>query len=79
MLLTWGTAYENWLISSLKNPNNQRSILIDYDLESIKWAMPENKSFITRWGIFPYKDLPIKYFLLNDTSNYVFFDSKLNP
>lgn len=79
LLLTWGTAYENWLISSLKNPNNQRSILIDYDLESIKWALPENKSFITRWGIFPYKDLPIKYFLLNDTSNYVFFDSKLNP
>ncbi len=76
LLITWGSAYETWLLSSLKTPQNQRSILIDYELETLKSLTVENKSFFTRWGLFAYSDLPVKYFSYTDTSEYILFENK---
>lgn len=77
LMVTWGSSYESLLISALKNPDNPRSILIDYDLDKKEWALDQNKSFFTHWEIFQYKNLPEKYFRLNDSSRYVYFNPDL--
>lgn len=77
LMITWGSSYESLFISALKNPDNPRSILIDYELDKKEWAFDQNKSFFTHWEILPYKDLPEKYFRFNDSSRYVYFNSAL--
>jgi hypothetical protein len=77
LMMTWGSPYESWLISSYNNPKNARSILIDSDAEKFAGARNENKSFVTQWGIFPYSEMPEKYFPFHDTTAYVYFDKAM--
>lgn len=74
LVMSWGSSYEFWLLSSLKNPTNVRSIIIDENPSSLDWALANNKGFLTEWGMFDYKDLPQQYFNFQDTTYYQKFD-----
>lgn len=69
LLMSWGSSYEFWLLSSLQN-EHPRSILIDEDPSRLDWALSNNKGMITEWGVFEYKDLPQRYFNFTDTTYY---------
>ena len=71
LVMTWATPYEFWLISTIET-GETRSIFITEDMKNIEWTRNLNEKFITKWGAFPYKDLPPQYFILNDTTLYEF-------
>ena len=77
LMMTWGSPYESWLISTYNNPQNARSIVINEDAELYRGVINENKSFLTEWGVFPYSALPEKHFPFHDTSAYVFFNKEM--
>jgi hypothetical protein len=63
--LTWGSAYEFWLLSTLET-NQSRSVIIEgipheFDGENNK------KVFLTKYGAYDYDQLNKKYFIFNDT------------
>ncbi len=69
LMTTWAMSYEVWLLSTVES-NVSRSILVIDQPEKYHWALGENKTFITQWGLFEYDKLPSKYFILKDTSHY---------
>ncbi|MEI7801585.1 MAG: hypothetical protein WCI97_02950 [Bacteroidota bacterium] len=77
LIITWGSAYEGWLISSMKKPFETRSIIIDYDLERHIQVMNHNKIFIGMFKNFQCSKLDTNYFHFQDTSHYVLFDEKM--
>ncbi len=70
LIQSWGSSFEFWLLSSLRDPGNPRSIVIDEDPSRFDWARPNNHAFFTEWDIFPYDELPKQYFNFQDTSYY---------
>lgn len=70
LLMTWGTSYEIWLLSTIEQ-GFSRSIIIEEREGEFDWALPNSNSFITKWGYFYYTDLNKKYFIFNDTSDYI--------
>ncbi len=69
LLMTWATPYEFWLLSTI-DQGETRSVFITDNFEEIVWTRNLNEKFITKWGAYPYKDLPPKYFNFKDTSLY---------
>ncbi len=76
LVMSWGSSYEFWLLSTLKNPNHVCSIIIDENPSSLDWALGNNKGFLTEWGMFDYSALPKGYFNFQDTTYYQKFDLK---
>lgn len=70
LIMTWGTPYETWLLSSRKG-GATKSILITPQPKELEWTISNTKAFITPWGVFEYKDLPNSYFHFIDYSPYV--------
>lgn len=70
LMMSWGASYEFWLLSSLQNPENPRSIIIAENPGEFDWAMDDPAVFITKWGAFKYSELPKRYFNFADTSRY---------
>lgn len=70
--MAWGSPYEFWLLSTIKK-NETRSVVITDHPEAFGWALADNKSFITKWGVFKYDQLPERYFTMHDTSYYVIY------
>jgi hypothetical protein len=70
IMMSWGSSYEFWLLSSCNDPSNPRSVIIDENPSQFDWALGNNKALITEWGVFDYKDLPAKYFNFSDTTYY---------
>jgi hypothetical protein len=68
--MTWGSSYEFWLLSSIRNPDAPRSIVIDEDPARFDWALGNNSTFFTEWGNYPYAELPKEYFNFTDISFY---------
>ncbi|HMX39422.1 MAG TPA: hypothetical protein PKD78_03810 [Saprospiraceae bacterium] len=66
MLMTWGTGYEFWLLSTVEE-GRTRSVLIDDSPRQFGWAMNDSRLFLTKWGAFPYEKLPQRYFIFRDT------------
>ncbi|TVR75838.1 MAG: hypothetical protein EA412_14760 [Chitinophagaceae bacterium] len=75
LLMTWGSSYEFWLLSTMERGYSS-SIIIEEEKGEFDWALYENKSMITKWGAYEYNSLREDYFIFNDTSNYkkVYFD-----
>lgn len=73
LLMTWGSSYEFWLLSTLEK-GISRSIIIEELPGEFDWAIPANKSFISKWGTFEYTDLNTKYFVFTDTTQYIKFE-----
>jgi len=67
--MVWATPYEIWLLSTIKTGETKSMVLID-NPEELNWARDRNKSFITKWGVFDYENLPERYFNFQDTSPY---------
>ena len=66
LLMTWGTPYEFWLLSTAESKKSA-SIIINDHIPGLEYAIGDPKAFITTWGAIPYRDFPKKYFLFNDT------------
>ncbi len=77
LIISWGSAYESWLISSMHSPFESRSIIIDYDLERHIKVMKKKKILIGMFKNFRYSSFDKSYFHFNDTSEYVLFDEKM--
>lgn len=67
MLMTWGTGYEFWLLSTVET-GQTRSLLIEDDPTHFGKEMDNPHRFLTKWGAFEYGELPKRYFILNDTT-----------
>jgi hypothetical protein len=70
LLMTWGSSYEFWLLSTMES-GVSRSIIIEERQNEFDWALPSNKAFISKWGNFNYADLNKQYFSFNDTTSYM--------
>jgi hypothetical protein len=70
LIMTWGSSYEFWLLSSIRNPTSPRSIVIDEDPARFDWALGNNNTFFTEWGNYPYAELPKAYFNFTDIGFY---------
>lgn len=70
LLMTWGSSYEFWLLSTMAD-NNSRSIIIEETPGEFDYALLAKRAFITKWGVFAYADLKGPYFKFTDTSRYV--------
>jgi hypothetical protein len=68
LTMTWGTPYEFWLLSTTEH-NKTASIVITDNIEGIEYTHWERMSFVTQWGVFPYTELPARYFIFTDTVN----------
>lgn len=68
--MDWASAYEFWLLSTLKT-GNSRSIIIEERPGEFDQYLNENKLFIGKWTSIPYRDFKNKvYFNFTDTSYY---------
>ncbi len=78
LLMTWASAYEVWLLSTIET-GNTRSVIIEENPGDLDDFLCGNKSFATRWRSFKYKDLDPRYFKFNDTSFYVRINEQIVP
>jgi hypothetical protein len=69
LYMHWSTPYEFWLVSTIER-DTTASILFTDMLPQTEWAMWERLTFVPTWGIYPYKDLPQRYFKMRDTVNH---------
>jgi hypothetical protein len=69
LLMTWATPYEIWLLSTLEH-GETRSIMLTDNLKEVEYAIPSTDKFITKWGAFPYQNLPQNYFVFKDSLGY---------
>ncbi len=69
LLMTWGSSFELWLLSTMET-GESRSLIIEERPGEFDWALPSQKGLITKWGTPEYKDLNPHYFVFKDTSAY---------
>jgi hypothetical protein len=69
MIMTWGSSYELWLLSTIELGRSS-SIIINENENEFDWAVPSKQSFISKWGVFDYTALNRRYFIFNDTTAY---------
>lgn len=67
LIMTWATPYESWLVSTANTGKTASLIIYENPLE-LEWATHDSKSFLTRWGAFPYSNLPSRYYHFTDTT-----------
>ena len=71
LLMTWGTAYEFWLLSTL-NGGGARSLIVEERAGEFDAGLTRNKTLITKWYPLDYAELEGPYFPFTDTnSTYV--------
>ncbi|MCB0700755.1 MAG: hypothetical protein H6551_10470 [Chitinophagales bacterium] len=66
LLMTWGTSYEFWLLSTTER-GRTASIIICDDVEDKQWIVKYQQHFLAQWGVYPYVDLPKRYFKFEDS------------
>ncbi len=66
--MLWGTPYELLLLSESEH-SKAASIIIDDDPPHRDWAKDQRSALIVNWNIFPYKDMPSRYFHFSDTTS----------
>ncbi|MEM8583683.1 MAG: hypothetical protein AAGF87_05410 [Bacteroidota bacterium] len=73
--MTWATAYENWIISTVES-DETRSVFLTDNIAGQYWTGDDyNHRFITVFGAFDYSDLPNRYFIFSDSTMYQRLDS----
>ena len=74
LMLTWGSAFEFWMLSTLETGVSRSLIIYDNPKIMTKDRMKDKKTFLSKWGKGPYSNLPKPYFVFQDsTSGYVFY------
>jgi hypothetical protein len=66
LLLTWGSHFEFWLLSTIET-GVTRSIIIEEEKDKYKRAMNKNHSFVSPWGDIEYNTLNPRYFVFPDS------------
>lgn len=66
LILSWGSPYEFWLLSTMEKGRTENIIISDR-IDEITYSKDDTKSLATSWGAFPYATLPSNYFICNDT------------
>jgi hypothetical protein len=67
LLMTWGTPFEFWLLSTTEY-GKTASIMINDEPWNMQFVLQTKNEFVTTWGHrFPYSTLPKRYFLFTDT------------
>lgn len=69
LLMTWGTPYEFWLLSTSRN-NESASLIVTDETQNMEWAFDDPRIFLSTWGTHSYKDLPARYFRFRDTTGH---------
>lgn len=69
LLMTWGSSYEFWLLSTMEQ-GVSRSVIIEEQKGEFDWLMGHNKALITKWELFEYKNMDRRYYIFNDTGFY---------
>ncbi len=67
LIMTWGTSFEFWLLSTTEYGKSASIIITDHLDQFEASAGLENKAMITVWQTWPYTKLPEKYFKFSDT------------
>lgn len=62
MIMTWGSGYESMLLSSLTAPDSCRIIQIDKDANHYSWALDQDSSLVTVFGVWSRSSVPQRYF-----------------
>jgi hypothetical protein len=74
VVLTWGSPFEFWMLSTLETGVSRSIIIYDDPEEMAADRMRYTNVLLTKWGAGAYKDLPKAYFNFQDsTSRYVFY------
>jgi hypothetical protein len=68
LLMSWGSSYEFWLLSTAEKEKTS-SIIIHNNIDELKYGIDLNKGFLTMWGSYPYEQLPSRYFKFSDTTS----------
>ncbi len=71
LLMSWGSPYEFWLLSTAFEKES-RSIMISDNVKNYEWQKGYKDKFLGKWGTFNYSELPPKYFKFRDTTLYDF-------
>lgn len=66
VVMEWSTCYEFWALSTIEN-GYSASILVLEQPDELAWAAPTTNAFVSRWGLFPYNELPKTYFRFADS------------
>lgn len=70
LLLSWGSAYEFLLLSSLEHPDSARCILIDESPGRFDSLLRQRRLFLGEFRHYSFDSLPRRYFNVVDTSTY---------
>jgi len=62
----WASSYETLLLSSVNNPDSAITIIIHDNPSQFQW-LKRNDAFVTEWDIWYGKDIPQKYFNINNS------------
>ncbi|HYD20416.1 MAG TPA: hypothetical protein VEB40_02990 [Flavipsychrobacter sp.] len=68
LILSWSSAYEFWLLSTLERKQTA-SLVIHDNVSSVEWAAGYKDAFVPEWGMYKYKDLPPEYFKFTDAQS----------
>lgn len=69
LIMTWGTSFEFWLLSTTETGQTE-SIIITDNIDKLFYDHWERKYFVTPFTAAPYIHLPGKYFKLTDTTTH---------
>ena len=71
IILSWGCAYEFWLLSTIEQQKSASIIIAEFDAE-FDHAINNKKVFIGKWEQIPYSEFKNKNcFIFNDSSSYI--------
>jgi hypothetical protein len=73
IMMEWGTPYEFLLLSECEL-NRPASIIIHEQPKNVEWARGCKNVLIVNWNIFPYRELPQRYFKFSDTTTGYYID-----
>ncbi len=67
VLMTWCSAYEFWLLSTIEQHQTASVVIVEY-VSKVMWMKDQKQAFVTEFGFIPYQELTPKYFSLPDTN-----------
>jgi hypothetical protein len=74
LMLTWGSSYEFWMLSTLETGVSRSIIIYDNPKAMKAGRMSDKNVLLSKWGGSYYKDLPKPYFNFQDSTNgYVYY------
>jgi len=68
LLMSWGSPFEFWLLSTTEQ-NKTASIIIADDISKEMWKASRRNEFATAWVMYPYNSLDKRYFKLTDSTS----------